>query len=124
MFSLCSDVYFEFTLSSHKLSPHVDNPYRNPNPGFQLLHALENQCILTGGSLAVDGYEVARQLKEENSEMFEILAKVPCRWENDGGDKSTALVYFGPQISTNPTTGTFQRMMCILYSCMVFLIFY
>ena len=100
-------------LSSHKLSPHVDNPYRNPNPGFQLLHALENQCIVTGGSLAVDGYEVARQLKEENSEMFEILAKVPCRWENDGGDKSTALVYFGPQISTNPTTGTFLRMMCI-----------
>jgi uracil-DNA glycosylase len=50
----------------------VDNPYRDPNPGFQLLHALENKCIVTGGSLAVDGFEVARQLKEESPEMFRV----------------------------------------------------
>lgn len=98
------------TDTSHKLSPHVDNPYRDPNPGFQLLHALENKCVVTGGSLAVDGFEVARQLREESPEMFRVLSTVACRWENDGGDKSTALVYFGPQISTNPTTGEVEQI--------------
>ena len=100
----------DLAYTSSALSPHVDNPYRNPNPGFQLLHALENKCTMTGGSLAVDGSEVARQLREENPEMFRVLSTVACRWENDGGDKSTALVYFGPQISCNPTTDEVEQI--------------
>ena len=100
----------DLAYTSSALSPHVDNPYRNPNPGFQLLHALENKCTVTGGSLAVDGYEVARQLRAENPEFFRVLSTVACRWENDGGDKSTALVYFGPQISCNPTTGEVEQI--------------
>ena len=43
------------TLQNHKkdiaytaegLPPHVDNPYRDPSPMFQLLHTLENDCEL------------------------------------------------------------------------------
>mmetsp|Transcript_2302 Transcript_2302/g.4799 ORF Transcript_2302/g.4799 Transcript_2302/m.4799 type:complete len:485 (+) Transcript_2302:70-1524(+) len=86
------------------LCPHVDNPYRNPNPGFQLLHVLENECS-TGLSLAVDGFAVAARLKEENPEYYDILTNVDCRWENDGGDRSTALVHFAPYISINQATG-------------------
>ena len=56
----------DLAYTSHALPPHVDNPYRDPNPGFQLLHALENKCFKTGGSIAVDGFEVARQLQEED----------------------------------------------------------
>lgn len=75
-----------------------------------MLHALENKCLLTGGNFAVDGFEVARQLKEENEDYFRVLSTASCRWENDGGDQSTALVFFGPQISTNPTTGEVEQI--------------
>lgn len=100
----------DLAYTSDALPPHVDNPYRDPNPGFQLLHALENQCFKTGGSLAVDGFEVARQLREEDPDMFRVMCDVPCRWENDGGDGSTALVFFGPQISLNPGTGEVEQI--------------
>ena len=100
----------DIAYTSLALPPHVDNPYRNPNPGFQLLHALENKCILTGGSLAVDGFEVARQLRKEDPEMFRVLSEVPVRWENNGGDGSTALVFFGPQISLNPSSGEVEQI--------------
>jgi hypothetical protein len=41
---------------------------------------------------------------------MQVLSTVACRWENDGGDQSTALVYFGPQISTNPATGEVEQI--------------
>ena len=65
------------------------------------MHAVENQCFRTGGSLAVDGFDVCNQILEENPELFKVLSEVPVRWENDGGDGSTALVFFGPHISRN-----------------------
>jgi hypothetical protein len=40
----------------------------------------------------------------------QVLSTVACRWENDGGDRSTALVYFGPQISTNSSTGAVEQI--------------
>ena len=100
----------DLAYTSHALPPHVDNPYRDPNPGFQLLHALENKCFKTGGSIAVDGFEVARQLQEEDPELFRVLCEVPCRWENDGGDGSTALVFFGPHFPKNPSTGEVEQV--------------
>eukprot|EP00943_MAST-04B_sp_MAST-4B-sp1_P002452 g2452.t1 len=79
------------------LPPHVDNPYRDPSPGFQLLHTLENDC--TGGdSIAVDGFAVAMELKELNREYFDILTEVGVRWENDGGSQKSALYCVAPHI--------------------------
>eukprot|EP00930_Biecheleria_cincta_P100074 TRINITY_DN9168_c0_g1_i1.p1 TRINITY_DN9168_c0_g1~~TRINITY_DN9168_c0_g1_i1.p1 ORF type:complete len:420 (+),score=62.25 TRINITY_DN9168_c0_g1_i1:23-1282(+) len=90
----------DLAYTADALPPHVDNPYRDPNPGFQMLHALENECS-TGLSLAVDGFAVAEAMRAETPELFDILTDVECRWENDGGDRSTALVHFAPMIQTN-----------------------
>jgi len=101
----------DLAYTAEALPPHVDNPYRDPNPGFQLLHALENQCS-TGMSLAVDGFAVAEKLRAEDPELYQILTEVECRWENDGGDRSTALVHFAPLLQTNKS----GKLMQIRYS--------
>jgi len=97
---------------SEALFPHVDNPYRDPNPGFQLLHALENECS-TGLSLVVDGFAVAERLRQETPEYFDLLSSVAARWENDGGDRTTALIHFAPYIHIDRVSG---KVMQIRYS--------
>ena len=42
--------------------------------------------------------------------MFRVLTEVPLRWENNGGDGSTALVFFGTQISLNPSSGEVEQI--------------
>ena len=60
------------------LGCHLDNPYRDPVPGIQLLHCLESST--TGGeSILQDGFMAARILREENSEHFELLSR---QWIN------------------------------------------
>jgi gamma-butyrobetaine dioxygenase len=61
------------------LGPHTDNPYRNPMPGIQLLHCLENQTT-EGLSTLVDSLSVLEQLKKEDPEGFDLLCKVPVRY--------------------------------------------
>ncbi len=66
---------------SVSLAPHTDNPYRSPMPGIQLLHCLVNET--SGGlSTLVDSLAVLKQLKEEDPEGFELLAKVPVRYRH------------------------------------------
>lgn len=91
------------------LPPHVDNPYRNPNPGFQLLHVVENECS-SGESLAVDGFMAAEQLRRESADWFDILCATEVRWENDGGDRSTAFVHWAPMIEQNQSSGTLTQV--------------
>ncbi len=67
------------------LSPHTDNPYRNPVPGIQLLHCLQNET--SGGlSTLVDSLAVAQQLQQEDPAGFALLAKVPVRYEYRDAD--------------------------------------
>ena len=61
------------------LGPHTDNPYRNPVPGIQLLHCLQNET--SGGlSTLVDSLAVAHQLQQEDPAGFALVAKVPVRY--------------------------------------------
>ena len=56
------------------LGCHLDNPYRDPVPGLQLLHCLESST--TGGeSILQDGFMAARILREENPAHFELLSR-------------------------------------------------
>ncbi|MEO7941198.1 MAG: TauD/TfdA family dioxygenase [Burkholderiaceae bacterium] len=67
------------------LGPHTDNPYRNPVPGIQLLHCLQNET--SGGlSTLVDSLAVAQQLQQEDPAGFALLAKVPVRYEYRDAD--------------------------------------
>jgi [2-(trimethylamino)ethyl]phosphonate dioxygenase len=55
------------------LGCHLDNPYRDPVPGLQLLHCLESST--TGGeSILQDGFMAASTLRVENPEHFATLS--------------------------------------------------
>ena len=56
------------------LGCHLDNPYRDPVPGLQLLHCLESST--TGGeSILQDGFMAASVLREEDPEHFATLSR-------------------------------------------------
>ena len=55
------------------LSVHTDNPYRDPPPGLQLLHCLQNSAA-GGDSILVDGFMAAKILAKENAAHWQMLA--------------------------------------------------
>jgi gamma-butyrobetaine dioxygenase len=55
------------------LSPHTDNPYRDPVPTLQLLHCLSSSAS-GGESTLVDGFHVAEILRAEHPGDFALLA--------------------------------------------------
>ncbi|HYB65448.1 MAG TPA: TauD/TfdA family dioxygenase, partial [Steroidobacteraceae bacterium] len=54
------------------LGLHTDNPYREPVPGFQALHALVTSPE-GGDSLFADGFALAAHLRESAPEAFRLL---------------------------------------------------
>lgn len=58
------------------LDLHTDNPYRDPAPTLQLLHAITVDCE-GGETLFVDGFAHAEALRREMPEAFETLAMTP-----------------------------------------------
>ena len=68
------------------LGCHLDNPYRDPVPGLQLLHCLESST--TGGeTILQDGFKAAALLREEDPRHFELLSQ---NWINFRFSDSTA----------------------------------
>jgi gamma-butyrobetaine dioxygenase len=55
------------------ISPHTDNPYRDPVPTLQLLHCLETN-VAGGNSGLVDGFRAAIVLRENDPESFDVLS--------------------------------------------------
>jgi len=77
------------------LGPHTDNPYRTPVPGIQILQCLQNET--SGGfSTLVDSLAVAEQVRSEDPQGFELLSRVPVRFEYR--DATTQLVAVKPMI--------------------------
>lgn len=67
---------------------HVDNPYREPAPGYQLLHCIVQDAESDEGgmSLAADGLHVAASLRARDDRVFRTLSTVPVKFEyGDGG---------------------------------------
>jgi alpha-ketoglutarate-dependent taurine dioxygenase len=58
------------------LGLHTDNPYREPVPGFQALHALIASPD-GGDSLFADGFALAEHLRGADPEGFSLLAQTP-----------------------------------------------
>ena len=70
----------DLAYTSLGLSPHTDNPYRNPVPCIQLLHCIESE-VSGGLSTLVDGFTVTEDLKNENLEFYKILSDVKVRFK-------------------------------------------
>jgi len=77
------------------ISPHTDNPYRDPVPTLQLLHCLTNAAV-GGDSGLVDGFAAAATLREADPEAFEVLTRTRVRYRFDSSD--THLVALAPMI--------------------------
>lgn len=73
--------------SDRGLGLHTDNPYRDPVPGFQVLHVLV-AAPDGGDSLFADGVALALHLRERAPRDFELLARtpVPFRYRSDAAD--------------------------------------
>ncbi|HEY5304639.1 MAG TPA: TauD/TfdA family dioxygenase [Acidimicrobiales bacterium] len=62
--------------TSVAISPHTDNPYRDPVPTMQLLHCLSND-VDGGESGLVDGFQAATILRNDSPHFFEVLTRTP-----------------------------------------------
>jgi alpha-ketoglutarate-dependent taurine dioxygenase len=58
------------------LGLHTDNPYREPVPGFQVLHALVTSTD-GGDSLFGDGFAIAEHLRATSADAFARLTQTP-----------------------------------------------
>ena len=58
------------------LGLHTDNPYREPVPGFQVLHALLTSTD-GGDSLFGDGFAIAEHLRATSADAFALLTRTP-----------------------------------------------
>jgi gamma-butyrobetaine dioxygenase len=69
------------------LGLHTDNPYREPVPGFQALHALIASPD-GGDSLFADGFALAEHLRETDPEGLQLLTKtlVPFHYRSRSAD--------------------------------------
>ena len=103
--------FYDFTADlSHKdtaytnlaLPAHTDNTYFTDPSGLQMFHLLSHTgeprepggptpsiSDLGGKSLLVDGFHCAAQLRKENPEAYEILAKTPVNWHASGNEGIT-----------------------------------
>ena len=70
----------DLAYTSLGLTPHTDNPYRNPVPCIQLLHCIESE-VSGGLSTLVDGYTVTEELKIKNPKFYKILSEVKVRFK-------------------------------------------
>lgn len=76
----------DIAYTKNALVAHTDNPYREPVPGIQFLHCLENS-VAGGLSTLVDGFAIVERLIEEAPQEAAILEKtaVRFRYEAVGG---------------------------------------
>ncbi|GMI38569.1 hypothetical protein TeGR_g2411 [Tetraparma gracilis] len=94
----------DIAYSNMKLMLHVDNPYRDPYPQYQLLHCVQAAPPGKGGeSIIADGFHAAEILRRDFPAMFNILATTKMRVQYK--DATTEQIRFVPCIETDPTTG-------------------
>ncbi len=70
----------DLAYTSLALSPHTDNPYRNPVPCIQMLHCIQNE-VNGGLSTLVDGYTVTEKLKKKFPKYFKILNEIKVKFQ-------------------------------------------
>jgi gamma-butyrobetaine dioxygenase len=84
--------------TGERITPHTDNPYRDPVPTLQLLHCLVNSAE-GGDSGLVDGFLAAALLREQDPTAFQVLTRTPVPFAFT--DKGTRLTAHRPLIGTD-----------------------
>ena len=96
----------DLAYTSMQLSPHTDNPYRNPVPCIQLLHCIINE-VSGGFSTVVDGFTVCEDLKKNNPDYFKVLNEIKVKFKFI--DKDVVLEDWSELIKLNDD-GTFKQV--------------
>ena len=87
---------YDLTMTPRHLEPHSDNPYREPVPGYILLHCLTNDAA-GGDSTLVDGFKAAETLRAQDPEAFETLTSTIVQFRYR--DSSSLLENRAPLVS-------------------------
>ena len=85
--------------SARAITPHTDNPYRDPVPTVQLLHCLASAAE-GGDSALVDGFTAASLLRAEDPAAFAVLAGSPVTFAYS--DATAELRATMPMIGLDP----------------------
>jgi gamma-butyrobetaine dioxygenase len=72
------------------LPVHTDDPYRDPVPGFQLLHCLSNVGRV-GESIFIDGMAAAERVRARDADAFATLCKTPILYCFQDGTADLAI---------------------------------
>ncbi len=94
------------SMTGGALEPHVDNPYRLPQPGYIFLHCLRNDAV-GGESVLIDGFNVATRLRQDMPQHFETLCATPVVFGYR--DDDAILEHYGHLIERRPD-GQFARV--------------
>lgn len=81
------------------ITPHTDNPYRDPVPTLQLLHCLQN-AARGGDSGFVDGFHAAAVLRDEDQEAFDVLSRTEVTYRFASADAELSATR--PMIGLDP----------------------
>jgi len=99
----------DLAYTPHAIGPHTDNPYREPVPGIQLLHCLDNQTQ-GGYSTLVDSLSIAKLIQTEHPKAYQLLTDTIVRFRFY--DLDCELVSFHPLIEQD----NFGNVLGIHYS--------
>ncbi|XP_075152319.1 trimethyllysine dioxygenase, mitochondrial-like [Haematobia irritans] len=114
-----ADVYLhdDITYSSDYIGPHTDHTYFCDGAGLQALH-----CVVHDGeggeNFFIDGYQVAKELRQRNPKAFEILSTVHVPAEFF--DKDECHRYSSPTIRVDPVTKEIVQFRLNLYDRSIF----
>jgi gamma-butyrobetaine dioxygenase len=86
---------YDLTMTPRSLSPHADNPYRLPGPGYIFLECLRMSDV-GGESTIVDGFCAAQRLRAADPEAFEVLTQVAPGFRH--AEDEAILEHAGPLI--------------------------
>ena len=89
---------YDLTMTERALENHTDNPYRFPTQGYIFLHCIINSDVGGENTLA-DGFNIAKQIKSKNIEMFNILKSFKTFFQYK--DKDTILENYCSLIETD-----------------------
>ena len=80
------------------LECHTDLPYYEYAPGYQFLHCLVNDA--NGGmSICLDSFKIANFLKENNSEIFDLLINTPVKFKDNDYTQNKTRIHHSPIIN-------------------------
>jgi len=90
-----------------ELKPHTDLPSYHWPPSIQLLHFLVNEAD-GGESTVTDGWAILADLRRDDPQAFDILTRVPVRWQLFSDDEDTGATAPLIQLDTDGQVQTFR----------------